>query len=138
LALRNRNTGRDDLFETYREQVIDAMAQNDSLVVQFEVRAKFAIDGLEAILQSADPRVDSSDARNSLKLFKTSPRMLRGLVEASRNGRLIEDVEKMTNGKGALGSLRRMLNSENQTARRLTDSAFAINKIEAMIAKFES
>lgn len=140
LALRNRNTGRDDLFETYREKVIDAMAQNDSLVEQFEVRAKLAIDGLEAILRSVDPRVDSSEARNSLNLVKTSPRMVRGLVEASRNGRSIEDVEKMTNGRGALGSLRRMLNSENKTAGKLSDSAFDIvfNKIEAMIAKSES
>lgn len=140
LALRNRSMGRDDLFETYRENVIDAMTQNDALVEKVEVRAEFAIHGLEAILQSADSRVDSSEARDSLNLVKTSSRMVRGLVAASRNGRSIDDVEKMTNGRGALAPLRRMLNSENKTAGKLSDSAYDIvfDRIEAMIAKSES
>jgi len=140
LSRGNINNVRDDVFEAHREKVINAMAQNDRLVEQLEMRAEFAIDGLEAILRSTDFKADTSEATNALNLVKASPRMIHSLVDVSRNGRSIEDVEKMTNERDTLKSLRQMLNSENKIAGKLSDSAYDIvfNKIETMIAKFES
>ncbi len=129
---------REDLFETYREKVVAAMARNDSLINQFEVRAELAIDGLEAILLRLGPGVETSEATNALNLVKASPRMVRGLVEASRKGRSIEDVERMTNNRGELGSLRQMLNNEQKNAGNLSDHHAVLNEVETIIRKFES